>query len=477
MSSADQLLRVLWRRRLSFLATCVLVLAGVAAAVFTLPKVYSTETFVLVSGTGLPSSDYEATQTNQVLTKTYAELLQTRNVADVVAAALPYRTSGSAVQGQIDIAPVSGTQLIRIAAEGPTGTRAQSLANTYARVFVAQSARFGGPSLRTGRVAVAQPAPRPADPSRPQPRLYLIVGALLAAFAGAGVALMRERLDQRLRIETSTTELLDLPILARVPEVRGVAKLVSRTDAGYGRSPVSEAFRLLLVNLSFANLGRQPRSLAVLSSGAGEGKSTTAVTIARAALESGVNAVLVDADLRRPSIAGLLSSMSPNEGEGLSSLLVKRQGRPGEDLGLKPLGVLPNVIPSGPLPPNPAALLGSGGLPELNERLQEAFELVIYDTPPVSVGADASIVAAQCDAVIIVVDASKTRRDALLRAVDQLRRANAKILGIVVNRLGGEIAQYEDYGGWEAGRGNRRAAKGGAGDTSAEELASASQTP
>jgi len=448
MSSADQLPRVLWRRRLSFLATFALVLGAAAAVTFALPEVYSAETFVLVSATRLPTNDFEATQSNQVLTKTYAELLQTRNVADAVAASLPYRSSGKDVQGAVDIAPVSGTQLIRIGAEGSTGARAQTLANIYARTFVGQSARLGAPSLRTGQVTLAQPAPRPGDPSRPKPKLYLLVGALLAAFAGAGVALLRQRLDQRLEIEPSTTELLGLPILARVPEVRRIAKQVSRTDKGYGGSPTSDAFRLLLVNLSFANHGRQPRSLAVLSAGAGEGKSITAVSIARAALEAGVDAVLVDADLRRPSTATLLGSLRPVEGAGLSSLLVRRQSRPDEDLAVEPLGLLPNVIPSGPLPPNPAALLGAGGLGSLNERLQEAFELVVYDTPPVSVGADASIVAAQCEAAVLVVNASKTRCDALLRTVDQLRRVNVNILGIVVNRSGAEITQYKDYGGW-----------------------------
>lgn len=452
MSGADQILQVLWRRRLSFLLTFLLVLAGVAAVTVALPEVYSTQTFVHVSGTRLPSSDYEATQTNQVLTKTYAELLQTRNVANSVAVALPYPSTGAKVQSSVDIAPVSGTQLIRIDAEGSTGTHAQTLANTYARVFVGQPARFGGPSLRTGQVAVAQGAPRPASPSRPKPKLYLIVGALLAAFAGAGVALLRQRFDQRLLIEPTTTELHGLPILARVPQQRNVGKIVTATDGSYGRSQVSEAFRLLLANLAFANLGRRPRSLAVVSSTPSEGKSTTALTIARAAMEAGVDAVVVDADLRRPSVAAMLSASQSPGAPGLSSLLVNPDGQAPLDLALEPLGMLPNVIPSGPLPPNPASLLSSGGLTELNRRLQEHFSLVVYDTPPVSVGADASLVASACEAVVIVVDASKTKRDSLLRAVDQLRRAEANIIGIVVNKVSDGMVEY----GYQETRGSGR---------------------
>jgi len=446
MSGTDQFVRILWRRRWAFVLTSLLVLAGAAAVTYALPKVYSTPAFLLVSSSRAATNDYEATQANQVLTKTYAELLQTRNVADAVAPALPYRTTGAAVEAAVEIAPVSGTQLIRIDAEGSTGARAQTLANTYARVFAGQSARLGGPSLRNGRVALAQPAPRPAEPSRPQPKLYLVVGAFLGALAGVAVALLRERFDQRLRIAPSTTEVFGLPILARVPKQRGVATVLTAHDGSYSRSHVSEAIRLLLANLTFANLGSRPSSLAVVSSTPSEGKSTVSLSIARAALEAGVEAVVVDADLRRPSLAATLSPDDAAGHAGLSSVLVNPEGQAGRDLALSSLGVFPNVILSGPLPPNPTSLLGAGGLDVLNERLVKRFELVIYDTPPVSVGADASLVAAVCEGIVIVVDVSKTRRDALLRAVDQLRRAESNILGLVLNRVSDAMVEYGDYG-------------------------------
>ncbi len=478
MSGADQFFRILWRRRWAFVLTALLAIGGAAAVTYALPKVYSTPAFLLVSSSRASTNDYEATQANQVLTKTYAELLATRNVANAVAPALPYEASGAEVEGAVEIAPVSGTQLIRIAAEGSTRARAQTLANTYAQVFVGQSARLGGPALQTGRVTLAQPAPRPAAPSRPKPRLYLLVGAFLAALAGVGMALLRERFDQRLRIEPSTTELFGLPILARIPKQRGVATVVTSRDGSYSRSHVSEAVRLLLANLTFASLGRRPRSLAVVSSTPSEGKSTVSLSIARAALEAGVEAVVVDADLRRPSLASTLSPDDARGQAGLSSVLVNPGGQAGRDLALSSLGVFPNVIPSGPLPPNPTSLLGSGGLGDLNERLIERFELVIYDTPPVSVGADASLVAAVCEGIVIVVDVSKTRRGALLRAVDQLRRAESNILGVVLNRVSDTMVEYGDYGDREASptrpptsvQGRRNG-----GDDSEEELASPSR--
>src|SRR5262245_49571935 len=144
MSSADQVLRILWRRKWLVLATFLLVLAAVAAITAALPKVYSTEAFVLVDANRPGASDFEATQTNTVLTKTYAELLQTRNVADEVATQLPFSTTGRALQHQVDIAPVSDTQLIRIQAESGSPAKAQSIANTYARVFVQQTRGLGG---------------------------------------------------------------------------------------------------------------------------------------------------------------------------------------------------------------------------------------------------------------------------------------------------------------------------------------------
>jgi Mrp family chromosome partitioning ATPase len=100
------------------------------------------------------------------------------------------------------------------------------------------------------------------------------------------------------------------------------------------------------------------------------------------------------------------------------------------------------VLPAGPIPPNPAALLGSNGLPQLDQRLRAEFEFVIYDTPPLSAGADATFVAAAADGVVLVIDGSRTHRTRAMQAVEQLRRTRANVLGVVINRASGRFEAY-----------------------------------
>jgi polysaccharide biosynthesis transport protein len=189
--------------------------------------------------------------------------------------------------------------------------------------------------------------------------------------------------------------------------------------------------------MTFANMGQRPRNVAVVSSDEQEGKSTTALSLGRAAGELETTTLLVEADLRRPSISAKAGGwVSGNV--GFSSLLVHRSSLAEAAWSLPGSSV--DLLPAGPLPPNPAALLGSEALREFDDEAKERYSLVVYDTPPLSVSADASLVAAITDGVLLVVDARRTRRRPATQAVDQLRRAHAAILGVVVNRV--DSAQY-----------------------------------
>jgi capsular exopolysaccharide synthesis family protein len=475
VSSADQLIRVLLRRKWTVIVTFLVVLAGAAAVTFALPKVYSTQALVLVD-TSRPGADaFQATQANQLLTSTYANLLSTRNTANAVAARLPYKASGASVDASVDVSPLANTQLIEVSAEAGSAREAQILANTYARYFVSQTSRVA-PAGAAGAKVSAQPASLPAGPSRPRPTLYLIVGAILAAFVAVGIALLRQRFDQRLEVDSATTELHGVPVLARVPrQDREVRELAGTKDSA-ATSSVSEAFRLLLANLSFVNFGSRPQVIAVVSAGSSDGKSTASIGIARAAVEAGVNAVVVDADLRRPNIAPSLG-VDASRSAGLSTMLLDPELADDEDVIIDLPGALPQIVPSGPLPPNPAALLGSPRLGEAIARLREQYDLVILDTPPVSVGADASLVSAVADGVVIVVDASKTRRDDLDRSIDQLRRTQVNLLGVVLNRSARIDSDYSYYTAEKGGRGSRGGRGGRRGGRAPAQMAASNGVP
>jgi succinoglycan biosynthesis transport protein ExoP len=435
----SDLAAVLWRRRWIALAAFVAVLLGVGVVTASLPKVYETTAYMLVNPAKAGSSDFEQTQISQALVTTYAELVKAQNVADEVGRRLGGSYDGDPSDA-ISVEGVPESQLLTITGEANDPRVAQQLTNAYTEVFQERIRDLARADAAGGRATIAEPATLPSAPVRPRPKLYLAIGAVLAALAAIGVALLAQRLDQRLHIADGATEVLGLPIIGRVPYGTGgsVERLLAGEAAGDRESrAAAEAFRLLLANLTFANMGERPRTVAVVSSDEQEGKSTTALSLGRAAGELATQTLLVEADLRRPSLSAKAGGWVGGS-VGFSSLLVHRSSL-GEATWSLP-GASVDLLPAGPLPPNPAALLGSPALREFDEDAKERYNLVVYDTPPLSVSADASLVAAITDGVLLVVDARRTRRRPAAQAVDQLRRAHANILGVVVNRV--DSAQY-----------------------------------
>jgi len=430
MTGAYQILPALWRRRLTLLTTAVAAFAAAVAVTFLLPKVYTSEAYLLVTPSEAAGSDFAATQLTQLLTRTYAELLQTESVGEAVDRRLGVEDSAAAVS----VTPVPQSQLLAIEADAASGAGAQRLAYTYATVFQERLERLAEAG---GTVAVAEAASLPLEPSRPRPALYLALGLLLAVLVGAVAALARDRLDQRLPIDASTTELLGLPIIGRLP--RG-------SHRASGDAAMAEASRLLFANLVFANLGERPRTLALVSASEEEGKSTCALLVGQAAAELGIDAVVVEAGLRRPGLLARMGSPARSSAHGLSTSLL-RPGTPLRDQVVNVPGSTLDVLPSGPVPLSPAALLGSERLSDFDARARAEYELVIYDTPPFRAGADAALVSAMAEAVILVVDAGLTRRPPVVQAVEQLRRGRANVLGVVVNRAPDAVdASYGEGG-------------------------------
>jgi capsular exopolysaccharide synthesis family protein len=202
------------------------------------------------------------------------------------------------------------------------------------------------------------------------------------------------------------------------------------------RSPAAEAYRTLRTNLMFSGLDRALRTLVVTSPTPGVGKSITAANLAVTMAQSGKSTVLVDCDLRRPrqhEIWGVDNAL------GLTSMVLGEAEPPLVDVGVPNLWLLP----SGPLPPNPADLLGSARMDEVIRALGEGADMLLFDTPPVIAVTDTALLAARLDGVLLVVRAGSTRRDHAQRAKELLERVNIRVVGAVITnaevdtRLGG----------------------------------------
>jgi non-specific protein-tyrosine kinase len=193
------------------------------------------------------------------------------------------------------------------------------------------------------------------------------------------------------------------------------------------RSPVAEAYRQLRTNIQFASHDRARRTIMVTSTGPDEGKTTTLANLAVTIAQTGSTVILVDADLRRPT---LHEPFGVANSTGLTSLFI--EGMPLRS-ALVDTGI-PNLrlLPSGPLPPNPSELLGGQRMLELLDALREEAQFVLFDTPPIIAVTDAAVLATRMDAVLLVLRAGQTKRDHAVRARQQLEKVQANLLGVVL---------------------------------------------
>lgn len=202
------------------------------------------------------------------------------------------------------------------------------------------------------------------------------------------------------------------------------------------RSAAAEAYRTLRTNVQLSSIDKPVRALLVTSASADEGKSTTLANLAVAFAQAGLRVVLVDSDLRRPSLHTIFGV--DNE-RGLTTMLL-------EDDAVAPLVDTPvpglRLLPSGPVPPNPSELLGSKRIEQGIERLRGDSDLLLFDAPPALAVSDAAVLSRRVDAVLLIVSAGRTKRDHASRARQQLERAGARLLGVVLTNATVEEAVY-----------------------------------
>ena len=208
------------------------------------------------------------------------------------------------------------------------------------------------------------------------------------------------------------------------------------------KSPISEQYRTLRTNIQFSNVDRNIRSIMVTSSFQEEGKSTTAANLAVVFAQQGKRVLFVDADLRKPTVQ---YTFQLENHIGLTNVLTKQTtlGAAVQNSHVTDLWILT----SGPIPPNPAELLGSQAMEELLEEMYSQFDMVIFDTPPVLPVADAHILANQCDGIVLVMKSGAVEKEAALKAKDILENADGKLLGVVLNQKKQPAdGQYYYYG-------------------------------
>lgn len=204
------------------------------------------------------------------------------------------------------------------------------------------------------------------------------------------------------------------------------------------KSPIAEQYRTIRTNIQFSSPDNDLRAIVVTSTGAGEGKSTTAANLAVVLAQQGKKVLIVDADLRKPTTHYTFGKTNI---VGLTNLLTKQSDLANVTFETDVENLY--LIASGPIPPNPAELLASSGMTGLIDDIVSQYDIVIFDTPPVLAVTDAQILANKCDGVVLVVASGKTEKDSAIKAKELLISAKAKLLGVVLNRK--EMKQNDYY--------------------------------
>lgn len=295
------------------------------------------------------------------------------------------------------------------------------------------------PQRSINTLSVFEPASLPVKPIGPNKLLIILLAAFAGLVVSVGAAYLIEYLDDSVKSAEEAASLLEAPILGTIRKVSSGSGW--RIVADEEDEAVVDAFRALRTNLGFLGLGKPLKRILVSSPGIGDGKSTIATNLAYILAKAGKRIMLVDVDMRRPTLQDVLGIKVD---QGLSDLFLNSLDCEHMCYDLEVEGL--RFIPVGEPPPNPGELIGSDRMEEILDELDLMADMVILDSSPFIV-AEAAELAAKADGVVLVIRPNLTRRRMIIATREQLRRAGARLLGIVVNGIKQYNPSYPAYYG------------------------------
>ncbi len=241
-----------------------------------------------------------------------------------------------------------------------------------------------------------------------------------------GLAFVAEYVDDTIKTPEDLEQYKDLPLLSSIPRITK-STLISKMDAN---DPVAEAYRTIRYNLKYASLDKPLKSLLITSSNPKEGKTLTVANLGISFSQTGLKVLLIDTDLRRPRLHELFGKLNQ---AGLTQVVAGEFGWEAiVSTGINNL----SLLPSGPTPLNPTRMFESERLKELIGMLSSRFDLIILDSAPLLIKSDAAVLGRYVDGIIYIAEAGKTTRKAVTETVDILKKANLRLLGVVLNKYG-----------------------------------------
>jgi polysaccharide biosynthesis transport protein len=436
-------LDILRRRWLSVLIIALAALAASSLLTLAMPKKYTATTRLFFAVAGESVSELaQGSNFAEKQMSSYANVATAPLVLEPVVQQLDLRITAVELEKSVEATVPPDTVILEIAVTDADPRRAATIANAVGATLgkvaggLSPSRQDGSEAVRATTLAVAQVPVTPSSPNIPR---NLGIGLLLGLLLGTGIAILRQLLDTKVRSEQDVRALTDTPILGVVAFDQQVPRhpVILRDEP---LAAPSEAVRRLRTNLQFIDAANRPKSIVISSSIPGEGKSTMAINLAVSLADTGARVILVDADLRRPSIAeyaGIEGSV------GLTTVLI---GRADVEDVVQPLGnTTLDLLPAGQIPPNPSELLGSPAMAGLLDRLTTSYDTVLLDSPPLLPVTDAAVLSKLAGGALVVVGADRIHRPQLEETLGSLHTAGAHVLGIVLNKIDRREASTYSY--------------------------------
>lgn len=427
-------LRLLRRNWILIVVTALAgLLVGGLASVLTKPTYTAdTQLFVSISNSGTVQELQQGNSFSQARVQSYVKTVGSPLVLQPAIDSLGLGVSAEELAQHVTAKTDLNTVLISISVDDHSAIQAAAIAQSVSNSLITtidklEKPKSGGVSPVS--LSIIKPAEAPSAPSAPNTRINLLASLILGLALGIGLALLRSTLDSRIRGELDLKRVTQLPLLGGISFDQDAVKNPLLTQAS-PQSPRAESFRQLRTNLQFANVTGNAKSILITSSLPGEGKSTIATNLAIAIAQSGQSVCLIDADLRRPMVSEYLGL---DRNAGLTTALVG---------AAEPNDLIQHwgedqlyVLTSGQVPPNPSELLGSENMKQLLKELEEAFDSVVIDAPPLLPVTDAAVLSQHVGGVVLVVGSQKVKQHDVEKSLSALDLVEGTVLGTVLNRL------------------------------------------
>ncbi|NQW15878.1 MAG: polysaccharide biosynthesis tyrosine autokinase [Chloroflexi bacterium] len=427
-------------------------------------EVYEARTTLFVrEGTGADPTVGDLS-TSKDLAATYGILISTRPVLADAAARIGDEITPAYIKGAIQIRVSEGTQLLSVVARDNDPVLAADIANSVTETFIERnrlsrlaeiaSLQQAAQAQGLGDIAgastlqlaglnslqIIERAIPPVSPLGSNPSRSIFLGGIFGLALGLSLSIGLEFFRDVIRSKERFEGVFHIPVLAVLPRSQSIPgfSVVDEDDRVYW-----ESVRFLRANLQFSTVAGQRKVFCVTSGDAGDGKSTVVASLSAAIAQAGHTVAVIDADMRRPTIAKMLSL--PEGEAGLSTYLSGMSETANELMFQTGIDNL-KIMPSGPRPPNPSELLATPRFKQLLELISQDVEILLIDAPPVLAVSDTQIIAAASDAALFVVDTRKTRMRTVSAAFQSLAQAGSPIAGAVLNSYRPTVFQRYYYG-------------------------------